>query len=131
VIDNRRMTTRLDGIKGDPLRASGTIGEQIAEEVSSWDGVVAMPHHRFGGVEFKVGRREIGHLHGSRLADIPFPVAIREQLVAEGRAKPHHVLPKSGWISYWIRGRDDVPAVIELFRMSYQRPWIRRERCFS
>jgi hypothetical protein len=124
------MTTQLNGTKSDPLRASGTIGEQIAEEVSSWDGVVAM-RHRFGGVEFKVGRREIGHLHGSRLADIPFPVAIREQLVAEGRAKPHHVLPKSGWISYWIRGRDDVPAVIELFRMSYQRPWIRRERCSS
>ena len=61
--------------------ASATIGERIEREVGAWEGVVVRPH-RFGGVEFTVGRREIGHLHGSRLADIPFPVAIREQLVA-------------------------------------------------
>jgi hypothetical protein len=119
------MNTQTKQSNNDALSVSGSIGTQIAHEVASWDGVVAMPH-RFGGVEFKVGRREIGHLHGSRLADIPFPVAIREQLVAEGRAEPHHVLPKSGWISYWIRGRDDVAAVIDLFRMSYQRPWLQR-----
>lgn len=125
MIDNRSMSIQTKDTSTNALPVSGTIGEQIAQEVASWDGVVAMPH-RFGGVEFKAGRREIGHLHGSRLADIPFPVAIREQLVAGGRAKPHHVLPKSGWISYWIRGADDIAPVIELFRMSYQRPWLRR-----
>ena len=104
---------------------ANTIAEKIEREVASWDGVVAAPH-RFGGVEFKVGRREIGHLHGGRLADIPFPVFMREQLVAAGKAEPHHVLPESGWISYRIRSEGDVPAVVELFRLSYERPWISR-----
>ena len=37
------------------------------------------------------------------------------------RASPHHVLPQSSWISYWInKGEEDVPAVIELFRMRYE-----------
>ena len=106
---------------------STTIAQQIEREVASWSGVVVKPH-RFGGIEFLVGRREIGHLHGSRLADIPFPIVIRKQLVAEGKADLHHVLPSSGWISYRIRNEADVPAVVELFRLSYERPWIRDSR---
>ncbi len=97
-----------------------TVAERIQEEVTSWPRVTAHPH-RFGGVEFRVDHREIGHLHGSRLADLPFPVRIREELIAAGRASPHHVLPDSGWVSVFIHGADDVPAVIELFRMNYER----------
>ncbi len=103
-----------------------SIEQQIVREVSGWPGVTRASH-RFGGVEFRVGRREIGHLHGSRLADLPFPVSVREQLVAAGRAKPHHVLPNSGWVSYHIRDADDVGEVVELFRLSYERPWRRSQ----
>ena len=102
----------------DPITA------QITREVSAWKGVTVAPH-RFGGVEFLVGRRELGHLHGSRLADLPFPVRVREQLVAEGKAQPHHILPDSGWVSVAIRSAADVPAVVALFRLSYERSWSR------
>src|SRR5438067_10825513 len=99
-----------------------TIAQQIEREVTSWPGVTAVPH-RFGGVEFRAGRRELGHLHGDRLADLPFPIRVREQLVREGKAEPHHVLPESGWVSRRIRGSEDVDAVVALFRMNYERPW--------
>ncbi len=96
------------------------IGEQIAQELARWPGVTSAPH-RFGGIEFRLNHREIGHLHGDRLADLPFPMRIRNELVAAGRASPHHILPASGWVSVWVRGPDDVPAVLELFRMNYDR----------
>ena len=95
-------------------------GERIRREVLAWPGVEEAPH-RFGGVEFRLGRREIGHLHGDRLADLPFPVRVREELVREGRARPHHVLPESGWVSFPIRGDADVPGAVALFRLSYER----------
>ena len=98
----------------------GEIARAIEREVLSWPGVTVSPH-RFGGIEFRVGRRELGHLHADRLADLPFPVRIRKELVAAGRAEAHHIHPESGWISYWIRGIQDVPHVIELFRLSYDR----------
>jgi hypothetical protein len=109
---------RSDGVAAmnDPITA------QIHDEVSAWDGVSVEPH-RFGGIEFRVGRRELGHLHGSRLADLPFPVRVRQQLVAEGKAQPHHIMPESGWVSVPIRDAADVPAVIALFRLAYERPW--------
>jgi len=99
-----------------------SIQQRIIREVTAWDGVTTAPH-RFGGVELRVGRRELGHLHGNRLADLPFPVRVREQLVAAGKAQPHHVLPESGWISYYIRDEQDVAEVVALFRLNYDRPW--------
>jgi Luciferase len=101
------------------------IAAAIRDEVASWTDVAVEPH-RFGGVEFRVGRREIGHLHGDRLADLPFPIRIREELVASGKAEPHHILADSGWVSFYIRDERDVPAVIDLFRLNYDRPWLRR-----
>ena len=96
---------------------------QIESVVLTWEGVESVPH-QFGGREFRVGRRELGHLHGERLLDLPFPVAIREQLVREGRAEPHHILPETGWVSFHIRQSSDVTHAIELLRLNYDRPWL-------
>ena len=97
-----------------------SVAETIRAELLSWDGVTAEPH-RFGGVEFLLGRRELGHLHGDRLADLPFPRRVRDELVESGRARPHHVLPDSGWVSVPIAGPEDVANVLELFRLGYDR----------
>jgi hypothetical protein len=92
----------------------------VSEAVTSWAGVESRPH-RFGGTEFRVEGKEMGHMHGSRLADFPFPMSIRNQLVRDGKAEPHHVLPDSGWVSYWIGDDRDAEPVISLFRMQYER----------
>jgi hypothetical protein len=96
------------------------IAGRIEREVASWEGVSAHPH-RFGGREFRLGRRELGHLHGDRWADLPFQRGIRDMLVETGRAQPHHVLPETGWVSKQIRSDADVDEVVELFRLSYER----------
>jgi hypothetical protein len=41
--------------------------------------------------------------------------------VASGRAEAHPALPKTGWVSYRIRSEHDIPAVVELFRLNYDR----------
>lgn len=97
-----------------------SIAAEIAREVESWPGVTAHPH-RFGGTEFQFNGHEIGHLHGSRQADLPFPVRMRKELIAAGKAQPHHILPETGWVTFWIRGADDLAAVLELFRLNYAR----------
>ncbi|TLY13036.1 MAG: hypothetical protein E6K99_10210 [Thaumarchaeota archaeon] len=93
--------------------------EKIREEVTKWSGVT-VNIHRFGGIEFRLGRRELGHLHGDYQADIPFPIKVRDQLIAEGRAEPHHILPKSGWITFRFRKTSDIQPALELFRLSYE-----------
>jgi hypothetical protein len=102
-------------------------GRTIEHTVSSWDGVSAHPH-RFGGTEFRLGRVELGHIHGDHLADLPFPTKVRNELVETGRARPHHVLPESGWVSRSINTPSDVDEVIALFRLNYDRLTARRKK---
>ena len=103
----------IDGIAG-----------AIVRHVAAWPGVT-VEERASGFVELKIGRRELGHLHGNRLADLPFPVRIREQLVSAGKASVHYVHPETGWVSFYIQGDQDLDAVIELFRLNYDRPWLR------
>jgi len=94
-------------------------GNTIRETVTAWEGISAHPH-RFGGTEFQYGTREIGHIHGNVLVDIPFPTKVRDEIVSTGLAQPHHVLPESGWVSFYIRKLEDVQDAIDLFRRSYE-----------
>src|SRR5437588_11296649 len=104
-----------------------TSQQRIIDAVSSWPGV-EVGTHRFGGVEFRLGRRELGHLHGDRIADLPFPRRVRDELIASGRARPHHVLPDSGWVTVPIGGDGGADWGIELFRMAYGRALRARQR---
>ena len=92
---------------------------RITQVVTSWESVTVAPH-RFGGVEYVIGRREVGHIHGDHMVDIPFPKKVRDEIVAAGRAQPHHLLPETGWISFYLRHEEDVDKAIALFRESYE-----------
>jgi Family of unknown function (DUF5519) len=99
----------------------------IEREVKSWPGVTTGDTGR-GGLQFSYGRVELGHLHGSSFADLPFPKKVRDELIAQGRASVHPPLPDSGWVRRRMDGPDDAEAVIELFRMNYERAKKRAER---
>ena len=92
--------------------------ERISKEMAKLPGVTTH-QHRFGGEEFRLGRRELGHVHGDYQADIPFPMDVRNKLVTEGRAEPHHILSRSGWITLRFRKPDDVERAIGLFQLVY------------
>jgi Family of unknown function (DUF5519) len=94
--------------------------EKIDTAMRELPGVTAGPH-RFGGTEYRVGRREIGHVHGDALVDIPFTKKVREELMAAGRAEQHHILPESGWVSVWLREEVDVERALDLLRLSFDR----------
>ena len=76
--------------------------------------------HRFGGTGYKLGKREIGHVHGNFLVNIPFPMKIRNTIIEIGEAEPHHILPDSGWVSVYIRNESDIERAIALLEKSYK-----------
>jgi hypothetical protein len=77
--------------------------------------------HRFGGIDFRFRGKECGHIHGNGLLDCLVGRANWDELVREGRALPHHIFPRSGWISFWIRDEEDIRPALELIRMAAQR----------
>ncbi|MDX6593174.1 MAG: hypothetical protein QOJ13_2370 [Gaiellales bacterium] len=103
------------------MSATQTASEQIIEEVTSWPGVTAGPGSR-GEFSFTVGRREIGHLHGDRVAHFGFPKDVWAGLFEQGRIDYHPLFPgKPGYGARAIEGDADILDVIELLRLNYDR----------
>jgi hypothetical protein len=98
-----------------------TPSERISEVVTSWPGVGAGPGDR-GEFAFKVGRREIGHLHGDHVAHFGFPKALWAKLFEQGRIGYHPVFPgRPGFGARRIESADDIDDVIALMRLNYDR----------
>jgi Family of unknown function (DUF5519) len=119
---SERIDSAASTDSGDVFSSRAAVAA-VRAAVGSWEGVTTHDH-RFGGIEFRVGRRELGHLHGT-IADLPFPRRVRDELIAAGRARPHHIVPQSGWVTVPMRTASEVSNVIELFRQNYSRQWPR------
>ena len=95
------------------LRAISAVEKAVNELPEVRPGV-----HRFGGVGFFFRGKECSHIHGNGLLDCFVGRANRDALVRDRLAVPHHVFPRSGWISFWIEDGDDVPKAIDLIRIA-------------
>ena len=93
---------------------------KLEAEVSVWPNISVHPH-RFGGREFRFQDAEVGHVHLGGVVDIPFPRSMRDALLAEGLAEEHPWVPNSGWVSFRIRGGQDLNHALWLLRLSLVR----------
>ena len=104
-----------------------TASEQIIDAVTAWPGVTAEPDDP-GEIVFMVGSRQLGHLHGERVAHFGFPKRVGAELREQGRVVPHPVNPGApGMAAHRIDGDDDIRAVIDLLRINYDRVTARGE----
>ena len=94
---------------------------QISDEVTSWPGIEA-GYGRRGEWAFRLGRREVGHLHGDHAAHFFFPKDVWHELHDAGRIVEHPVFPgRIGPAARRIAGQADVDDVIALMRLNYDR----------
>lgn len=109
------------------MNRSRTASDRITKEVTSWPGVDA-GHGRRGEFAFKLGSRQLGHLHGDHAAHFSFPKEVWTELREQGRIVPHPVFPdKQGPAARRIEDDTDVRDVIELLRLNYDRAIARNE----
>ena len=103
------------------MTTTETASARIARAVTAWPGVSAGDGSR-GERSFRVGGREIGHLHGDRVAHFAFPKAEWQRLFDDGRIGHHPVTPdRPGWAQRRIASDADVEDVIALMRSNYER----------
>jgi hypothetical protein len=98
-----------------------TASATITDEVNSWPCIQSGPGRR-GEFAFKLGHREVGHLHGDHAAHFFFPADVWTDLKGEGRIEPHPVFPdKHGPAARRIESEEDVRDVVAMMRMNYER----------
>jgi hypothetical protein len=122
------MRTTEEQLSTQPANAS----EQITEAVTAWPGVEAGPGDRGSSVAFRLGRRELGHLHGDRSLHASFPREQWVELKRAGRIDYHPVFAdKQGPAARRLETDDDVRDAIELLRLNYERALGRARRSLT
>lgn len=99
----------------------------VLKVVQTWPGV-AIDLSQRGSPRAMVGRIELGHLHGEHVAHLPMPRRVRDAVLANGDATPHPVFPNAGWVERVARDQSEIPDLIALFRMNYERAIARENR---
>ncbi|WP_207421092.1 luciferase domain-containing protein [Desertivirga brevis] len=90
--------------------------DDIESEVGSWEDV-SLSLHKYGGLQFNYKGKEIGHLHSNGLLDVLFSRKMKAELLADMRVGDHHLLKRSGWISFYLKSEEDVNYAIQLLRL--------------
>lgn len=92
--------------------------DDIEAEVLSWPGTYKSIH-KYGGLQLNCQGRELGHIHSNGLVDMLLSRKIKEELLKAGRITGHHSFKNSGWISFYIRNRQDAEYAQELLKMAW------------
>jgi hypothetical protein len=91
---------------------------EIIKEIKTWEGI-SIHTHRYGGIEFRIKNKEIGHLHGGGLLDILFDKDTKDELFKNKQISEHHVFKNTGWGSFYICENSDFQEIIHLLKISF------------
>jgi len=91
----------------DPDKLEGSVADRIINEALSWPGVSRAQGH-FGSVVLRVGSRELGHLHGDAVADVPL-------------APEHQRRHDPEWVAIPLDTEERVQQALALLRGNYER----------
>ncbi|HET6867288.1 MAG TPA: RNA polymerase sigma factor SigJ [Solirubrobacteraceae bacterium] len=106
--------------------AGGTrasVAQRIINEALSWPGVHSGTGH-MGSIELRAGRRELGHLHGDTVVDIPLPPELQGQAVQEGVALQR----EPGWVAVPLDTEEGMQRALALLRGNYERGRAKKSR---
>ena len=101
----------------------------VAREILAWPGIskvymeggdVPGGFHVPPATVYNLGRRHLGHIHVTGTVDLSFPRAVCDELVASGKAVPHPA-GLAGTVTSYLATQEDVPNIVALFRLSYDR----------
>ena len=113
---------KLEGLEGPLIALRGgpaSRAERIISEGLSWPGVHRAKGH-LGSIAFRVGRRELGHLPGDAVADVPLSAELQDQLVRDGMAlEPEW--RHEGWVKVPLEDEERAQQALALLRGNYER----------
>ena len=93
---------------------------KFEERIKQMEGV-SLSLHSYGGLQFNIGSKELGHMHGNALLDVYVGVKQRDYCITHFACAQHHVLEHSGaWVSLWMKEEKDFHAAVALLEFAYE-----------
>ncbi len=94
--------------------------ESIEEKLNKEEHVM-ISIHKYGGIQFNYKNKELGHIHGNGMVDVLLNRKLKAELMAKGWVQEHHTFKDSGWITMFVKNKNDVEIAVEVLKMSLRK----------
>ena len=102
------------------MKNGAELHEKLRERILALPGVTERPNAGIHEDAFFVGRSMFMHIHGHGHCDIRLPKDVQERVLAEGKARPHRWAPEAGYVTFIVKGENDLEPAMELIRASHE-----------
>jgi hypothetical protein len=103
------------------MTTTPTPSARIFAAATTWPGVRLTGPGERGERSLMLGRHEVGHLHGDRVAHFAFGMALGRRLREQGHVEPHPITDQPTLAARRIDRPGDVEDVLELLGLNYDR----------
>jgi hypothetical protein len=101
------------------MKTGEELHQELRERILPLPGVTERPNAGIHEDAFFVGGKMFMHIHGHGHCDIRLAKPDQERVLAQGKARPHRWASEQGYVTFVARTDNDLPAAMELIRMSH------------
>jgi hypothetical protein len=102
------------------MKPARELHQELRQRILNLPGVTEQQNAGIHEDAFFVGRTMFMHIHGGGHCDIRLSKTDQEQVLAEGKARPHRWAPQAGYVTSIVKNEADLEQAMELIRMSHQ-----------
>src|SRR5205807_6287062 len=101
------------------MKSGDELHQELRQRILSLSDVSERQNAGIHEDAFLVGGKMFMHIHGHGHCDIRLAKEDQEQILAEGKARPHRWAPEKGYVTFMARNENDLAPAMELIRMSH------------
>jgi len=102
------------------MKSKEKLHQELRNTILNLPGVIERQNAGIHEDAFFVGGKMFMHIHGYGHCDIRLSKDDQERALMEGKARRHRWAPEAGYVTLMVKNEADLPAAMELIRMSYQ-----------
>lgn len=102
------------------MKSNEELHQELRQRILALPGVTERPNAGIHEDAFFVGRTMFMHIHGHGHCDIQLPLDRQQQVLAQGRALPHHWAPEKGFVTSLVTDERTLEAAMELIQIAHR-----------
>src|SRR6266571_8187952 len=101
------------------MKSREELHQELRQRILSLSNVTERQNAGIHEDAFFVRGKMFMHIHGYGHCDIRLAKGHQEQILAEGKARPHRWAPEQGYVTFMARDEKDLAPAMELIQLSH------------
>jgi hypothetical protein len=102
------------------MKSREELHQELRQQILNLPGVTEKQNAGIHEDAFFVSGTMFMHIHGRGHCDVRLSKSDQARVLAEGKARAHRWAPAAGYVTFKVRGENDLEPAMELIRISHE-----------